>query len=121
MRSLALLVLACAVHAAGAAGIDQDDPFKPANGVLGQEYLRHSRRLPAMDVPDSIRRSRLLAGPAYTSPLAQAIDRSSKKGAVDLGVEAYIEVLAQCQREQSPTLTVPFQRSDSQQSHCFRF
>jgi hypothetical protein len=44
-----------------------------------------------------------------------------KKGFVERGIEASIEALIQCQKEQSPALTIPFMRSDSQQLHCFRF
>lgn len=58
---------------------------------------------------------------AHKSRFALAIGRSAKKGIIELGVEAYTDVLIQCQKEQSPTLTMPLLRSDSQQSHCFRF
>jgi hypothetical protein len=50
-----------------------------------------------------------------------AIKNAWKKGVVERGVEGYTEVLIQCQKVQSPALTTPFMRSDSQQAHCFRF
>ena len=59
--------------------------------------------------------------PVRESPLARAIGLAAKKGPVDVAVEAYTEVLIQCQKEQSPTLTTALLRSDSQQAHCFRF
>jgi hypothetical protein len=55
------------------------------------------------------------------SPFALAIGRAAKKGVIELGVEAYTEVLVQCQKETSPALTTPLLRSDSQQAHCYRF
>ncbi|MES2126541.1 MAG: hypothetical protein V4463_04660 [Pseudomonadota bacterium] len=59
--------------------------------------------------------------PAQESSLAMAINRATRKGIVEQAVEAYSDVLIQCQKEQSPALTTPFMRSDSQQAHCFRF
>lgn len=53
--------------------------------------------------------------------LAQAIGRAGRQGVVERSVEAYSEVLIQCQKNRSPILTVPFQRADSQQAHCYRF
>ncbi|GAB2854545.1 hypothetical protein GCM10027277_23840 [Pseudoduganella ginsengisoli] len=74
--------------------------------------------------------SPLIAEAAHTRPtdtplrepsLAQAIGRAGKQGIVERSVEAYTEILIQCQKNQSPILTVPFQRADSQQAHCYRF
>jgi len=55
------------------------------------------------------------------SPLALAIESAAKKGVIAVGVEAYTDVLIQCQRKQSPAATTALMRSDSQQAHCFRF
>lgn len=55
------------------------------------------------------------------SPFALAIARAAKKGIIEESVEAYTDVLVQCQQAQSPVLTTPFMRSDSQQAHCYRF
>jgi hypothetical protein len=59
--------------------------------------------------------------PRRRSPFISALQEAWKKGIVEESVEGYSEVLIQCQKEQSPALTMPFLRSDSQQSHCFRF
>jgi hypothetical protein len=55
------------------------------------------------------------------SPLAHAIGSAAKKGVVDVAVQAYTEVLTQCQKAQSPALTSALLRSDSQQAHCYRY
>lgn len=59
--------------------------------------------------------------PLREPALALGIGRAGKQGIVESSVEAYTEVLIQCQQNKSPILTVPFQRSDSQQAHCYRF
>jgi len=59
--------------------------------------------------------------PLREPALALGIGRAGKQGIVERSVEAYTEVLIQCQQNKSPILTVPFQRSDSQQAHCYRF
>lgn len=56
-----------------------------------------------------------------SSPFTVALQNAWKKGVVEESVEAYTEVLVQCQKEQSPALTTPLMRSDSQQAHCFRY
>ena len=56
-----------------------------------------------------------------SSPFAVALQNAWKKGVVEESVEAYTEVLIQCQKEQSPALTTPLMRSESQQAHCFRY
>jgi hypothetical protein len=65
------------------------------------------------------------AGPASGevrhAAFVSALQGAWKKGIVEESFEGYSEVLIQCQKEQSPLLTLPFQRSDSQQAHCFRF
>lgn len=55
------------------------------------------------------------------SPFTVALQNAWKKGVVEESVEAYTEVLIQCQKEQSPALTTPLIRSDGQQAHCFRY
>lgn len=55
------------------------------------------------------------------SPYARAIEKAARRGVVELAVEAYTDVLIQCQKAQSVVLTTPFLRSESQQAHCFRF
>ncbi|MES2322248.1 MAG: hypothetical protein V4633_08310 [Pseudomonadota bacterium] len=55
------------------------------------------------------------------SKFALAIARSAKKGIIEESVEAYSEVLIQCQKERSVVLTTPLLRSESQQAHCYRF
>lgn len=59
--------------------------------------------------------------PPREPALARAIGRAGKQGIVERSMEAYTEVLIQCQQNKSPILTVPFQRADSQQAHCYRF
>lgn len=73
-------------------------------------------------VPENADRpSRTRMAPEYESPLAKAIRLTRKTGIIEDGVSGYAEVLAACQQEQSPLLTLPFQTADSQQDHCFRF
>lgn len=55
------------------------------------------------------------------SRFISSIEGAWKKGFVERGVEGSTQALIQCQKEQSPALTTPFMRSDSQQAHCFRF
>jgi len=70
----------------------------------------------------SVRERRTAPLPPHTeSPLALAIGRATKKGVIELGVDAYTEVLIQCQKNQSVVLTTPLLRSNAQQDHCYRF
>ncbi len=55
------------------------------------------------------------------SSLAKAIADAHKKSVAENAVEAYTEVLRQCQRETSQLQTVPFMRAESQQAHCYRY
>lgn len=64
---------------------------------------------------------RMASIPMRESPFALAIARAAKKGVIEESVEAYTDVLVQCQQAQSPVLTTPLMRSDSQQAHCYRF
>jgi hypothetical protein len=57
----------------------------------------------------------------YASAFAKAISAARVKSIVEESVQGYTEVLAACQQEQSSLLTIPFQRADSQQNHCYRF
>jgi hypothetical protein len=75
---------------------DEPSGFRPPRGETGSNEMRHARFI-------------------------AAIQNAWSKGVVERGVEGYTEVLIQCQKEQSPALTTPFMRSDSQQAHCFRF
>ena len=53
--------------------------------------------------------------------LAAALSRAWKRDFVEEGVQGTRNMLLECQRATSATLTMPFMRSDAQQSHCFRF
>ncbi|MBK1890636.1 hypothetical protein Undi14_11370 [Undibacterium sp. 14-3-2] len=55
------------------------------------------------------------------SSLAKAIADAHKKSVAENTIQAYTEVIRQCQRETSQLQTVPFMRSDSQQAHCYRY
>jgi hypothetical protein len=55
------------------------------------------------------------------SPFSLALGNAAKRGLIAVSVEAYTDVLIQCQRKRSPAATTPLMRSDSQQAHCFRF
>ena len=55
------------------------------------------------------------------SSLAKAIADAHKKSVAENTIQAYTEVVRQCQRETSQLQTVPFMRSDSQQAHCYRY
>ncbi|WP_156116691.1 hypothetical protein [Massilia sp. 9096] len=79
--------------------------------LLGPKEGSEFRRHPDIPGPGQIRES----------AFAAALRNAWKKGVIERGVEGYTEVLIQCQKEQSPALTTPFMRSDSQQAHCFRF
>jgi hypothetical protein len=74
--------------------------------TLGRNARRYSPRGPTRE---------------YASPVAKAIGSARVKSIVEESVDAYTEVLAACQHEQSSLLTIPFQTADSQQNHCFRF
>jgi hypothetical protein len=45
----------------------------------------------------------------------------AQKSVAENTIQAYTEVIRQCQRETSQLQTVPFMRSDSQQAHCYRY
>lgn len=53
--------------------------------------------------------------------LTAALSRAWKGGFVEKGVQGTRNMLLECQRSTSATLTMSFMRSDAQQSHCFRF
>lgn len=104
----------------------------PVQGAETHDDVLSAMSKPAVAVKAlyAARSSALIAQAAQPQPtgrplrepsLAQAIGRAGKQGIVERSVEAYTEVLIQCQQNRSPILTVPFQRSDSQQAHCYRF
>ena len=55
------------------------------------------------------------------SPFAKAIGSAASRSIVERSVEAYTEVLIQCQKATSPALTTALMRSNAQQDHCYRF
>ena len=130
MQFNAWIILACLTHcSAYAADVDPDKTSEAAIAAsVGRFFSRSTLATSARDdrlVTDGARYpdhpSRLIDTRMPESPFALAIRTSVKKGIIELGVEAYSEVLIACQKEQSATLTLPSLRSDSQQAHCFRF
>jgi hypothetical protein len=94
---------------------------KPAAAVKTQAAMRSPLVSAAGALVAEAAQMRPTDSPLREPALAQAIGRAGKQGIVERSVEAYTEVLIQCQQNRSPILTVPFQRSDSQQAHCYRF
>lgn len=116
------LLLACALPAQAAE--PRDELFMEARPAVTDKapdamrtgLLSTVRPLVAQAAP-----RRPTDSPLREPALALGIGRAGKQGIVERSVEAYTEVLIQCQQNKSPILTVPFQRSDSQQAHCYRF
>jgi hypothetical protein len=128
MKINAWLVFGCIVQmSAHAAEIDH--VAAPPGGQFSIHAVAAANLLPATTEPrspigagqDPGLARRLASAPPRESPFALAIGRAAKKGVIEAAVEAYTDVLIQCQQAQSPVLTTPFIRSDSQQAHCYRF
>lgn len=109
------LAFACTLPAQAA------EPSEPSSAVKPVTALRSHWVANAMPQVAEAAQSRPTDRPLREPALASAIGRAGKQGIVERSVEAYTEVLIQCQQNRSPILTVPFQRSDSQQAHCYRF
>ena len=134
MKICAFLLLAGMAQLSAYAGdVDEDAVLKASTPsataptsvpeTIGASFLASmkTRRSAIAPLSDAEQTGRTRTAPRWESPFALAIGRAAKKGIVELGVEAYSEVLIECQKEQSTVLTTPFMRSDSQQAHCFRF
>lgn len=119
---VAVLLLACAVQARAA---DPRDALllSPQPAVADKVAdAMHTGLLPTLRSHVALALPRRPTdSPLRESALALGIGRAGKQGIVERSVAAYTEVLIQCQQNKSPILTVPFQRSDSQQAHCYRF
>lgn len=93
--------------------------------LIAYKYLGFQGQLSllgATSIPETGRRSQSTDfAKKPSSSFTVALQNAWKKGVVEESVEAYTEVLIQCQKEQSPALTTPLMRSDSQQAHCFRY
>lgn len=121
-KASAVILLACALQAQAAD--PRDELFmepKPAMaakalGAMDTGLLSRARPLVAQAA-----RMRPTDSPLRESALARGIGQAARQGIVERSVEAYTEVLIQCQQNKSPILTESFQRSDSQQAHCYRF
>jgi hypothetical protein len=102
-----------------------DEMHAPKIPLIAYKYLGRQGRLSLLEatsIPETGRRSRSTDFDTKpSSSFTAALQNAWKKGIVEESVEAYTEVLVQCQKEQSPALTTPFMRSDSQQAHCFRY
>src|SRR5690242_295059 len=87
-----------------AADTIQDAAQGDAKALSVRQFLVRDRRS-AMALPALPKQA-----PVRISPYARAIESAAKKGVVELGVEAYSEVLIQCQKAQSVVLTTPMLR-----------
>lgn len=133
MKLYQALILGCVWHIsvhASDAGQDRLDGWvsQSANNrlVTQEDVVKKTLRMIQDNEPiarSAHRREGLLYPRSQigASSLAKAIDGAHRKGVIESGVEAYTEVLTQCQRETSQLQIVPFMRSDSQQAHCYRF
>lgn len=104
-----------------AEALDDGVAAKPAAAAKPQSAMRSPLASAAGPLVAEAAQMRPTDSPLREPALALAIGRAGKQGIVERSVEAYTEVLIQCQQNRSPILTVPFQRSDSQQAHCYRF
>lgn len=121
--TLAAIGLAVAGPQAQAAEalVDGGVAAKPAAVVKPQSAMRSPLASAAGPLVAEAAQMLPTDSPLREPALALAIGRARKPGIVERSVKAYTEVLIQCQQNRSPILTVPFQRSDSQQAHCYRF
>ncbi len=116
MKISACLVMVCLLLPSAHATETGVEATKPA---IAASMLRSPLMVPLSNADPATRNSERRQ--IHPSPVALAFERALKKGIIEQGVEGYTEVLIACQKQQSPLMTAPFLRSDSQQAHCYRF
>ena len=125
-RIVCFAALACAIHTSHAAENSHDAAQVMASGGALLVRAAQTRAPDVVNVRpdgDATRGNKAIAihSPVRDTAISVALARAWKIGFVEEGIEETRNMLLECQQEKSVVLTMPFQRSDSQQAHCFRF